>query len=169
MAKDATESGSELRNVVHGFDKNLAIARIAEINDLVYESISAERFQTGIVVFLGVIAAWLAALGLYSVMSRNITGRIQEIGIRMALGASPANIMRAVLRRSLFLTIMGICVGMMLAVITSRTLSGTFWGMSQIHASWFGGVIILQFVVSLAATYLPSRRAASVDPVAALR
>jgi predicted permease len=118
---------------------------------------------------MGILGMLLAVLGLYGVVSFNATRRTQEIGVRMALGALPRDILALVLRQVLILVATGVCVGIVSAIAISRVLSGLLLGVSSRDPMTFAGISVLLAAVALVACYLPARRAARLDPSTALR
>jgi ABC-type antimicrobial peptide transport system permease subunit len=119
-------------------------------------------------VFAG-IALLLAATGVYSVLSQAVARRTQEIGIRMALGARPAMIVRMVLRRGVTMAAIGVGVGLLSALALSHVLASLLYGVKALDPATFVAVPVVLAVVALLACVVPAGRAASVDPIVALR
>jgi putative ABC transport system permease protein len=119
-------------------------------------------------VFSG-IALLLAAIGIYGVMSFSVSRRTREIGIRMALGATPASVRRLVIGESAKLLLLGLAVGIPAALVLTRFMSTLLFGVAPTDPLTFAVVALLLAFVTLAAAYLPARRAMRVDPVIALR
>jgi putative ABC transport system permease protein len=119
-------------------------------------------------VFAG-IGLVLVTVGVYSVISYTVSQQSHEIGIRMALGATPGNVRGQVLMSGLRFIGIGIAVGLVLTVITGRVLASEIWGISAHDPVTLAGVIALLILVGLAACYLPSRRATRIDPLISLR
>jgi putative ABC transport system permease protein len=128
-----------------------------------------KRFFGGIFTFFALLALFLAALGIYGVMAYTVGQRTQEIGVRMALGAQPGDVIRMVVRNGAKQLAMGLAFGLAGAFVLARSLEGTLYGIRPHDPPVFGLVPVLLGVVALTACYLPARRAARVSPVVALR
>jgi putative ABC transport system permease protein len=115
------------------------------------------------------IALLLVVIGVFSVMAYTVSLRTREIGVRMAVGAQQSEILRMVLRKGLMLLAAGICIGLLASFALTRFLASQTWGVSATDPWTFGAVVALVVGVGLAACWLPARRAASVDPLVALR
>jgi len=155
--------------VVHGLDPELPVARVRTLDDIVARSISEPRFY---VVLLGAFAGtalFLAALGIFGVMSYAVVQRSREIGIRVALGAHPAHLRRMVLGQALVLAAAGVVVGLVGSLALSRAIAGLLFELSPTDPGTLAGVAALLTSVALLASYLPARRATRVDPITALR
>jgi putative ABC transport system permease protein len=155
--------------VVHGLDPELPIARLRTLDDIVARSVSEPRFY---VVLLGAFAGtalFLAALGIFGVMSYAVVQRSREIGIRVALGAHPAHLRRMVLGQALLLAVAGVGLGLLGSLALSRAIAGLLFDLSPTDPGTLAGVALLLTAVALLASYLPARRATRVDPLIALR
>ena len=119
-------------------------------------------------IFAGV-ALLMAVLGVYGVMSYGVTQRVQEVGIRMALGAQPGDVRRLIVRQGLVLAVIGLVIGIGLALGVARFLAAFLYGVSPFDAATFGFVSIALGGAALAACYFPARRASRVDPILVLR
>jgi ABC-type antimicrobial peptide transport system permease subunit len=117
----------------------------------------------------GIISLALAAIGLYGVQSGDVEERTREIGVRSALGASPRSILILILKRGVALTTVGICIGIVAAAIATRTLRAFLFEITPLDVLTYAGVVALLLVSATAASYIPARRAAKVDPMVALR
>jgi ABC-type antimicrobial peptide transport system permease subunit len=128
-----------------------------------------ERLTATLAGFFGLLAVLLACLGLYGVISYAVTRRTSEIGIRLALGASPAQVLRMVLKESLVLVLVGIAVGVPVAFAATRLVSTMLFGVGGADPLTIGVAIVLMIAVATLAALLPARRASRVDPLVALR
>ncbi len=127
------------------------------------------RLAAGLAVPFGTMALFLAALGIYGVKSYLVASRTPEVGIRMALGATRRSILVLVLREGAVLTLVGLSVGMVLAIAVARVMSSALCGVDPVDPMSLGATVVLFGVASLLASYLPARRAARIDPMVALR
>jgi ABC-type antimicrobial peptide transport system permease subunit len=123
-------------------------------------------FLSGAYAFL---ALFLAGFGLFAVLAQDVGQRTQEIGIRMALGALPRTVLALVLREGLFLTLLGLAVGIVGAVLITRTMRALLFGVSPTEPIVFGAIAALLLVVAILACWIPARRAMRLDPMDALR
>jgi ABC-type antimicrobial peptide transport system permease subunit len=119
--------------------------------------------------FFGLTALLLACIGLYGLMAYTVTRRTHEIGIRMALGAQARDVLRLVMQETLLLVLLGVALGLGAAVATTRLISSLLFGLSATDPATLSLAALLLVAVAALAGYLPARRAASVDPIVALR
>lgn len=164
----ASLSGAIQREVL-ALDKDQPISEIRSMQSLLADSISRTRFATLLLSIFAAVAFGLASVGIYGVMSYSVTQRTNEIGIRMALGASGRDVLGLVLRRGLILTISGVVIGLIGSLALTRLLTNLLFGVSATDPATFVVVSISLTIVALLATYLPARRAMKVDPLEALR
>jgi putative ABC transport system permease protein len=158
-----------LRRSVAALDPDLAVARIGTMSLFARESIARERVSTSLMTLLALAALVLAALGIYGVMSYSVAERRQEMGVRLALGASPRTLYRTILTQGLGLTAAGLGVGLLLAIAAARLLSGLLYGTSPFDTIAFLTTVAILALVALLACWVPARRAAHADPLIALR
>ncbi|MBX7185534.1 MAG: ABC transporter permease [Vicinamibacteria bacterium] len=161
--------GPAVEQAVHALDADIPVARLRSLEDVVSRSISQPRFYMLLLGIFASMAVLLAALGIFGVMSYAVAQRAREIGIRMALGARPASVMRMVLGNAATLILSGIALGLAGALVLSRTLSGLLFNLSPTDPTTLGGVAILLTAVALVASFLPARQATRVDPLQTLR
>jgi putative ABC transport system permease protein len=166
---DPLSMAPTLRQQVWAGDRNLAIANLGTMKDLVSSSITQQRFILTLLACFAALALLLAAVGIYGVMSYAVTQRTHEIGIRMALGARVGDVLKLVVRQGLVLTLIGIAVGMALAFSLTRLMSSLLFGVTPTDALTFATVAGGLVLVALVACLVPARRATKVDPLVALR
>jgi predicted permease len=135
----------------------------------VADGLIPERLMATLSSFFGILAALIAAIGLYGVMSYLVARRTNEIGVRMALGANRSQILSLILRQSAGLLAAGLAAGAILAIAAGQTVKSLLFGLQPNDAGTLGLAILLLAIVTLAASYLPARRAARLEPTAALR
>jgi putative ABC transport system permease protein len=156
---------SSLRNV----DADIPLLNIRTMDDWVSTSVSPQRFAMLLLASFAGVALLLAVVGIYSVTSYSVSRRTHEIGIRVALGASRADVLALVLRQGLVLALTGSAIGIAGALLLSRLMSSQLYGVSPTDPITFVAVSVLLTLVALAACYFPARRAMQVDPVVALK
>jgi predicted permease len=158
-----------LRQQVQGVDPNLPLFGEQTMEDLVSASLAQRRFAMQVVALFGVLALFLAGIGIYGVMAYSVTQRTREIGIRLALGASTGDILRWLLGRGMRLTLIGVAAGLLGALAVGRLLRGLLFGVAPTDVITYAGITLLLAIVALLACYIPARRATKVDPLVALR
>jgi putative ABC transport system permease protein len=158
-----------LREQVRGLDRDLPVFGERTMTQVAAESVSRRRFAMQVVGLFGILALLLAAVGIYGVMAYAVTQRTREIGIRVALGASRSAILGWVLKQGMVLTIAGIVVGLVGALVLTRVLRSLLFGIGPADIVTYGALAALLTVVALIACYVPARRATKVDPLIALR
>jgi putative ABC transport system permease protein len=168
-ASDPATLTSAVTDVLHRIEPTLPISRVITMDGLLSDSVASRRFSAVLTGIFAVLALLLAAVGVYGVMSYTVSGRTQEIGIRMALGAQPGNVQNMILAESARITLLGVGVGLIAAFGLARFLTNLVFGVSTYDGITFAGVAILLTSVALAASYVPARRAVRVDPLVALR
>ena len=166
---DPLSMAPALRQQVWAGDRNLAIANLGTMKDLVSSSITQQRFILILLACFAALALLLAAVGIYGVMSYAVTQRTHEIGIRMALGARVADVLRLVFQQGLTLTLIGVGIGIALAFALTRLMKSLLFDVTPTDAMTFVVVAVTLVVVALLACLVPARRATKVDPLVALR
>jgi putative ABC transport system permease protein len=160
---------SAAQNAVWSVNQDVPLASVATMHDLIANSVQRRKFSTLLLSIFAAVAMLLAAIGLYGVMSYAVVQRRHEIGIRMALGARRADVLVLVVKQGMGLALLGIAAGALLSLAITRLISGLLYGTAATDPATFAGVGALLGAVALLANYIPARRAASVDPVVALR
>jgi putative ABC transport system permease protein len=150
-------------------DRELPMADIRTMNDLVGRSIAERRFVMLLIGAFATLAVLLAAIGIYGVLAYLVTQRVQEIGVRLAIGASPADVVRLFVREGAMLTVIGLACGLAGALAAAQALNSLLFGVRATDPSTFAGVTVALAIVAFVASYVPARRAARVDPMTALR
>ncbi|MGH9371238.1 MAG: ABC transporter permease [Vicinamibacterales bacterium] len=160
---------AQLRSAIDAIDPGQRVRRVRTMNDIVALTSATSRFNATLFGIFAGVALLLAALGLYGVQSFLVTQRRQEIGTRMALGASKSDVLKVFLRQGLALTVAGLCVGIGGAFVVSRWLTSLLFGVTATDPFNFVAVSLVLLAVAGAASYVPARRAAGIDPMAAIR
>jgi len=158
-----------IRQEVQKIDKDLPVTEVAMMPDIIETSVAQPRFRTFLLGLFAAMALVLAATGIFGVISYSVSYRTNEIGIRVALGASRGSILRMVLRETLVLTFAGMALGIPCALAASRLLGHMLFGVSVNDPATLASVIFALAAVATLAGYVPARRAMSVDPMVALR
>lgn len=158
-----------VKNEIHTLDPDLPLYDVRTMDERVNASLSARRFSTTLLGLFAVVALLLAAVGVYGVMAYLVNQGTREIGIRMVIGATQRGIVGLVVRRGLTLAAAGVGIGMTGALALSRLLRSFLFGVQATDPATFATVAALLIVVAMAACFIPARRAARVDPIAALR
>ena len=150
-------------------DPQLQVVRLRTMRDVVDESLTQERFTAQIASAFSLFALLLASVGLYGVMSYAVTRRTNEIGVRMALGARGADVVRMVMKETMSLVSIGMAIGLGAALATTRLISTLLFDLSPNDPATIAAAVSLMIAVAALAGYLPARRASRVDPMTALR
>jgi len=166
---DPASMTESVRAAIHSGDPDLPLAKIATLTTLVNDSLSQPRFAMLLLAAFSLLALLLASIGMYGVISYAVAQRLQEIGIRMALGAERRNVFGMVLGQGARLAGLGIAIGLLVALGVTRLMSSFLYGIESTDPFTFAAVSLLLLATALLACYLPARRATRVDPMVALR
>src|ERR1700722_11864356 len=158
-----------VRQQIWSVDKEQPVAGVMPLEDIVDENLASRRMQASLLSGCAVLALLLVTVGIYAVLSFAVTQRTQEIGVRMALGARPRDVLRMIFSHGFKLFLIGSVIGLAAALALSRALVHLLFGVSAYDPASFASVTILLAVVALLACYVPARRATRVDPLIALR
>lgn len=160
---------SSVRAEIQAIDKDQPLTSIKTLNAVIADTTAPRRFNTWLLTIFAAIALTLAAVGIYGVLSFSVTQRTQEIGIRMALGASPRNVIRMMVAQGMTPALIGISAGLAISLASASAISGLLFDVTATDTSTLVIVSVVLGLVALLACYLPARRAAKVDPMTALR
>ncbi len=158
-----------VRNVIRGLDPSLPVADVRPMTEVVGAALSTPRFTSALLSMFALLALTLSAVGIYGVLSYVVTRRTREIGIRVAIGADRARVLRMVLSNGLTLAVVGLGVGLLVSLPLARLMRGLLHGVTPADPLTFAAVAIALAGVALAASVVPALRATRVDPVIALR
>ena len=168
-ARQPLSLASAVEREVHQLDPNQPVAEMRSMDEVVDRAVARARFNTALLGVFAVIAFLLAAVGIYGVISCDVSERTHEIGIRVALGAQPGDVLKLVVGHGARLAGYGIAAGMVAAFALTRLMASMLYGVQATDVYTFAAIPVLLGGVALAASYLPSRRALALDPVTALR
>ena len=160
---------ASIREAMHDVDNNLPLFDVKTQNQQAEESLSMERLFATLSSFFGVLALLLACIGLYGVMSYGVARRTNEIGIRMALGATAPRVTGMVMRETMWVVLIGVAIGLGAALAGTRLIASMLFGLAATDAVTISFAVLTMISVAAVAGYLPARSAARVDPMVALR
>jgi putative ABC transport system permease protein len=172
MVRTAGDPAASLRGVrgaVRAVDPDLALYDLGLLRDQLGNAWAKQRFTSGVLAAFAALALILAATGVFGVVASRVAERTREIGIRMALGATPANVGRLVVRQAMAMPVLGLVVGAAFAVPAGRTLRGLLYGVTPGDPRVFALVVASLAIVALLASVIPARRATRVDPRISMR
>jgi putative ABC transport system permease protein len=158
-----------VRSQVEGADADQPIFNVRAMRELVSERLIGLKYAAVVMGILGFIALVLAAIGIYGLMAYAVSRRRHEIGVRVALGAGRADVLRLTVGQALRITAFGVAIGLFLAYGAGRLMASNLFGVVQLETGTFVALTLILSSASLLAGYVPARRALSVDPAGALR
>jgi putative ABC transport system permease protein len=168
-ASDPAAFVRTLRRAIASTDPNIVVSAESTLDAILSGVTAPERYQAIVLVSLTLLALGIAGVGLYGVVAYSVAQRTPELGIRMALGAAPASVRRMVLREGLAIAGIGLAAGIAAGLAFVRLLGALLYGIEPTDVPSFGFAALALGLVALAATYVPARRAARLDPLVALR
>jgi ABC-type antimicrobial peptide transport system permease subunit len=160
---------AEVRQAVHDIDDRLLVSNITTLKAQIDDSLRQQKVITMLCGFFAVLALLLAAIGLHGTIAYSVTRRTNEIGIRVALGAQRLNILWIAMRETVVLLAVGLIVGAPLAAAFARWIKSFLFGLPAIDAMSVTAAIVTLVLVAMAASFIPARHAAQIDPIRALR
>jgi putative ABC transport system permease protein len=166
---DASGVTAAVRSAAQSLDPDLPIYDVRTLESFVTENVASRRLSVVLLSLFAGLALLLASVGIYGVMSYGVTQRLREIGIRIALGAHSADVVRLVVKQGAILTIAGVAVGLIGSFALTRFMADLLFGIRPSDPVTFLAVALFLSIVAVAASYIPARRAAKLDPVTALR
>ena len=168
-SRDTSVLAAPIRDAIWSVDADQPVSLVRPLDDMINESNAGDRIVAQLMSFFGALALFLGALGIYGVMAHTVAQRTHEIGIRMALGAEPWQVMRMVIAQGLKLTSIGIALGVVIAFGATRTLASQLYQVKASDPVTFAVVPVVFAMVAIAACCIPARRAMRVEPIVALR
>jgi ABC-type antimicrobial peptide transport system permease subunit len=158
-----------IRDRLHRLNPDVPLSGFQSLEERIYESLREPRFYTLMATICAAMAVLFVTFGLYGLVSYSVGRRTAELGIRMAVGATGATILRMVLLQGLRMTAIGVALGLALAVLLSRTLESLLFEVKPVDVPTFASAAAVVVMVALAASFAPARRASRVNPITALR
>jgi len=154
---------------IRSLDPNQPVSDVRTMNQVMSETVSRARFNTMLLGLFAALATLLSAVGIFGVMNYSVALRTREIGLRLAIGAQPRQVLLLILKQGLVLTLIGVIFGLAAAFALTRLLSGLLFGVGALDTGTFATISVLLLLVSITACYVPARRAMKIDPLQALR
>jgi putative ABC transport system permease protein len=166
---DPVALSAAIRQEVLAIDKEQPIANVQTMHQVISDSVMPQRLSMALLSAFALLALVLAIVGIYGLTAYAVSQRTREIGIRMALGAQPADVLQMVVRKGVFVTLVGISIGIVGALAVTRGLSGLLYGVTTSDPVVFVGVPLLLTIAAVLACFVPAKKAVGVDPMEALR
>jgi putative ABC transport system permease protein len=168
-AADPSAMAQAITRAVHDVDSQAAVTHILTLEQARSESMASPRVTASLLAVFAGLALLIAAAGIGGIMALSVSQRVREIGIRMALGAQPSAVLQMVLRQGLLLAVLGVGIGVAGAFALTGLVKSLLYEVAPTDPVTFAGVAFVLIAVAIVASYIPARRAASIDPIAALR
>jgi putative ABC transport system permease protein len=168
-AEDPAAMTKTIAAAVHSVDPQIALAHVRTMDQVKDESLAEDRYTMVLFACFAAVALLLAAVGIYGLMAYAVSQRTQEIGLRLALGSGKHRVIWLILKEASLLATIGLGIGLVGSVLVGRTMRTTLYGVDAMDFSVIVSVAVILFLTALLASYLPARRAASIDPMKALR
>jgi len=168
-SRDASALGEEIERAIHSVDPDTVVTYRETLASVMGNAVAQPRFRTALLSLFAMIALALASIGTYGVIAYSVAQRTREIGVRIALGARPAQVLSMILKQGAGLSVPGILIGVAGALAATRTVSSLLFATPPTDALTFAATVAVLIIVSLCATLVPARRAMRVDPIEALR
>jgi predicted lysophospholipase L1 biosynthesis ABC-type transport system permease subunit len=168
-AGDPMRLAAPIRDAIHRADPEVAVLKVAPVAQYVADSLARRRFALTLLAAFGGLAALLTAAGIYGLLAYSVSGRAREFGIRAALGASPANLLRMILTEGAAVAIPGLAVGIAVSLACARLMKSLLYRLSPMDPLSMAVAGVLLSVITVLSVWLPARRAGQVDPGVALR
>lgn len=168
-AGDPTSLIAPARTEILGVDHNQPIFDVKTMEKVISDHLVGFRYVAVLMAIFGILSLVLATIGIYSIMAYSVTQRTHELGVRMALGAQPGDVMKLVVRQGMGLILIGVPIGLAAAFVVARVLASLLYGVDATDPTTFVGISLVLAVVAFGACYIPARKATKVDPMVALR
>jgi putative ABC transport system permease protein len=166
---DASAIAPAVQREIRALDPNQPVSDVRTMDQVMSEAVSRSRFNTLLLTLFAGLATLLSAVGIFGVMNYSVALRTREIGLRLAIGAQPRQVLMLILKQGLTLTVVGVILGLVAGFALTRLLTGLLFGVEALDPTTFATISLLLVLVSLLACYLPARRAMRIDPMMALR
>ena len=166
---DSQRDAADLRRVIHAFDPNIAVFGVQTMDQYRRERLEPIGFGSSLLAAVGVFALALSCAGLYALIAFGVGARTREIGVRVALGASPRSVVNLFIAEGTRLAVVGAAIGIALSFVMARIVAATFNGVTPNSSATIAVVALVLFGVAVVATWMPARQVAHVDPAVALR